>query len=148
MEFEEFKRVRTLWANVCWILGADHLTFEGVMGDFRKKYPADWFRGEKGCKDITGKNNILHWKKYRSWLIYCWKKKFTLLYFREKISYSRDLGKKNSYPDWITHTPLPHNRHMVNHIGGGGRGGFDTLVNKMSSINKMAGARSSCDFQD
>ena len=22
--------------NVWWILGADHLTFEGVMGDFRK----------------------------------------------------------------------------------------------------------------
>ena len=35
------------WANVWWILGAEHLTFEEVMGDFRKKDPADWFRGEK-----------------------------------------------------------------------------------------------------
>ena len=25
------------WGNVSWILGADHLAFEGVMGDFRKK---------------------------------------------------------------------------------------------------------------
>ena len=51
------------WANVWWILGAEHLTFEEVMGDFRKKDPADWFRGEKVCKDITGKNNTLYWKK-------------------------------------------------------------------------------------
>ena len=42
------------------------------MGDFRKKYPADWFRGGKACKDITGKNNILYWKKYRSCLL-CFK---------------------------------------------------------------------------
>ena len=34
------------WANVWWILGADHLTFEGFMGDSETKYPADWFRGE------------------------------------------------------------------------------------------------------
>ena len=35
------------WPNVWWILGADHLTFEGVMGDFRRKCPADSFREEK-----------------------------------------------------------------------------------------------------
>ena len=51
------------WANVWWILGAEHLTFEEVMGDFRKKDPADWFRGENVCKGITGKNNTLYWKK-------------------------------------------------------------------------------------
>ena len=52
------------WANVWWILAADYLTFDEVMGDFRKKkYPLDWFRGRKACKDIPGKNNILHWKR-------------------------------------------------------------------------------------
>ena len=29
------------WANVWWILAADNLTFEELMGDFRKKYPVD-----------------------------------------------------------------------------------------------------------
>ena len=28
-------------ANVWWILGADHLTFEGFSGDSETKYPAD-----------------------------------------------------------------------------------------------------------
>ena len=30
------------------------------MGDFRKKYPADWFPRKKAGKEIPGENNILH----------------------------------------------------------------------------------------
>ena len=43
------------------------------------------------------------------------------LYVRKKNSITRGLGKK-SYPNKITHTP------MVNHIGGGGRGGLDRAL--------------------
>ena len=55
--------------------GSDHLTFEGGMGDFTKKYPADWFEGKNSCKEIlylakkdsyTGKNvfrGVWLWKK-------------------------------------------------------------------------------------
>ena len=54
------------WPNVWWILGADHLTFEGVMGDFRKKCPAGWFREEKSMQINSGEKtpcterNIAH----------------------------------------------------------------------------------------
>ena len=48
------------WTNIRWISAADILTFEEVNEWFQKKYPADWFRGAKACKDIPGKNNILH----------------------------------------------------------------------------------------
>ena len=53
------------WANVSRILAADRLTFEGDMGDFRKKKNIlqTVFEGEKACKEITGKNNIHHWQK-------------------------------------------------------------------------------------
>ena len=50
------------WANVWWVLGADHLTFDWVMVDFRKKMyilQTD-FEEEKACKEIPGENNILH----------------------------------------------------------------------------------------
>ena len=46
--------------------GADHLTFEGVMGDFRKKISYRLIQGGKACKDIAGKiiscteKNIVH----------------------------------------------------------------------------------------
>ena len=52
------------WPNVWRILGADHLTFEGVMGDFRNKCPAGWFREEKSMEINSWEKNILHWKKY------------------------------------------------------------------------------------
>ena len=38
------------WPNVWWILGADHLTFEGVMGDFRKTVLQTDFERKKACK--------------------------------------------------------------------------------------------------
>ena len=54
---------------------------------------------------------------------------------------------KKILPNLIAHTPIPRKSHMVNHKGGGGRGGFDTLVNDIHQ--QMAGARSSCGgFQD
>ena len=108
------------WANVWWILGAEHLTFEEVMGDFRKKDPADWFRGEKVCKDITGKNNTLYWKKKNAHGAHC--------YVSRKIFLTPEIWEKSSYPNKITHTPLLHKSHMVNHIGGGGRGGRDRAL--------------------
>ena len=67
------------WANVQWILAADNLTFEEVIGDFRKKYSVDWFRGGKACKGIPGRNNILHSKK--------------------KFSHDRYNAEKKSYTD-------------------------------------------------
>ena len=48
----------------------------------------------------------------------CQGKNFYLNRFEQKIL------TQTNYP----HT-LPHKSHMVNHIVGGGRGGFDTLVN-------------------
>ena len=42
-------------------LGADYLTFEGFMVDFRKKI--SWrliSKGKKAFKEIPGKNNVLH----------------------------------------------------------------------------------------
>ena len=52
------------WANVWWILGADHLNFEEIMGDFGKKNILQTdFEEKKACKEIPGKNNILPWKK-------------------------------------------------------------------------------------
>ena len=38
------------WPNVWWILGADHLTFEGVMVDFRKNVLQTDFEGKKACE--------------------------------------------------------------------------------------------------
>ena len=46
-------------ANVRWILTADHLTFEGVMGDFRKiNILQTGFEGKKACKDIPEKTYV------------------------------------------------------------------------------------------
>ena len=47
-------------ANVWWILGADYLSFEGFIGDFRKNILQTDFEREKACKEIPGKDNILH----------------------------------------------------------------------------------------
>ena len=74
-----------------FFLGADHMTFEGVgaggggMCDFRKKYPADWFRPKKHCKEIP----VIQW-----------------LCTSGKKLYHQRFGKKKSYANQITHTPL------------------------------------------
>ena len=110
-------------ANVWWTLGADHLTFEGLWVISEKKYPADWFREEKACKDITGKNSILQWKNIAHYTVMYQGKNFYLNRFEQKII------TQTIYP----HAPPPHTHthksHMVNHIASGGRGGFDALMN-------------------
>ena len=121
------------WANVWWILTADNLTSEEVMVDFRKKYPVHWFRGRKACKDMPGKNNILHWKKFPSWRIQCWKKNLTPLYLREKTP---EVRKKKFSPTLNHPYPLPHKSQMGNHIGGGEEAGeFDTLADVIRKQN-------------
>ena len=58
------------WANVWWTLGADYLNFEGFMGDYRKIFPADWFRGEKSMqRNSWEKQYPALKKKYYSWRI-------------------------------------------------------------------------------
>ena len=64
-------------------IGADHLTFEGVMGDLGKiSCRLIWRR--KACKEIPGKNNILPWLKKISLMKYDAEKNFTPLYAAEK----------------------------------------------------------------
>ena len=121
------------WANVWWILGAEHLTFEEVMGDFRKKVPADWFRGEKVCKDITGKNNTLYWKKKkRSWR--------SLLCVRENISNSRDLRKKFLPKQNHPYPPPPQKLHGQPHRRWGKRRTWQSawlvLTNRGSEVSE------------
>ena len=77
---------------------ADHLPFERVMSDFRKKNPAERFRGEKSCKEIPGEKNILHRIKhidketYRSWRIML-KKSYSAVCWGKNSSF-RCLEKK------------------------------------------------------
>lgn len=72
-------------------LGADHLTFEGVgggggMGDFSKKYPADWFGGKKYLVRRYLSKTCTE-NKYLSWHIN---------YAGQKILHHYMSGKKNS----------------------------------------------------
>ena len=133
------------WENVWWILGADYLTFEGVMGDFRKKkfLPTD-FERKKACKEIPTKTipctekNITHDIK-------CRKKSYTVYTRWRKISNCRaggppapQVGEKllpqlnHPYPP----PPQKSNGH-VNNLRGGGRNGFDTLVNVIHQQNGL-----------
>ena len=49
--------------------------FWGGYREFQKKiFCSTEFERKKACKEVTGKNNILHWKKYRSWRIMLKKK--------------------------------------------------------------------------
>ena len=81
------------------ILEADHLTFEGGgeggIGDLGKKYPADWFQGEKtlarkylgGKSSCTGKKN-LSWGiilERKSCTVVCWGKNSISRGLEEKI---------------------------------------------------------------
>ena len=43
------------WPDVCWILGADHFNFEGVMGDFRKNVLQTDFETKKHANIFLGK---------------------------------------------------------------------------------------------
>ena len=92
-------------ANVWWTLGADHLTFEGLWVISEKKYPADWFREEKACKDITGKNSILQWKNIAHYTVMYQGKNFYLNRFEQKII------TQTIYP----HAPPPPHTHTHTH---------------------------------
>ena len=63
------------------------------------------FEGKYLVRRYLRKKNILHWKKLPL-MAYklCWKKNLTPLYVREKIF--QRFGRKNSYPNHITYTPL------------------------------------------
>ena len=73
------------WPNVWWILEADHLTFEGVMGDFEKKMSCRLIsRGRKHANKFLGKK------------IPTLKKTSLLTYNAEKNFYlQRGLGKNS-----------------------------------------------------
>ena len=87
-------------------LGANHLTSEGGYGRFKKKKISRKLIliKKKSCKEITSEKNILHWKKYLAWPITLEKNSYTVECWG-KNSFSRVLGKKNPYPNQITHTP-------------------------------------------
>ena len=78
----------------------------GGMGDFSKKISCRLISGEKSLvRRYLRKKNILHWKKLPLMAHkLCWKKNLTPLYVREKIF--QRFGRKNSYPNHITYTPL------------------------------------------
>ena len=97
-------------ANVWWILRADFSSFEGFMGDFRKKniLQTDFERKKHATKFLEKQYPAL---KKLLLMTYNVEKNLTTLYVGQKISNSRGLGK-NCYLK-ITHTPLPHKRPMV-----------------------------------
>ena len=126
------------WPNVWWILGADHLTFERVMGDFWKKCPAGWF--------WEGKNvQINSWEKHPtlkkiSLMMYNAEKNLTPLYLTEKISNSRDVWEKILKLNQQNHpypTPPQMSNGHVNHLGGEGWNRVDTLVNVIHQQNGL-----------
>ena len=87
------------WANVWWILGADYLNFDGFMGDFREKYPADWLREEKSVQRNS-------WEKQHPAL-----KKLLLMTYnakkRKKVFHRYMWGKKEVWEKIITSTKSP-----------------------------------------
>ena len=92
------------WANVWRILAADRLTFEGNMGDFRKKNILQTdFEGGKACKEIPGKNSIQQWpKQCQSWVIML-KKKLHRYMSGQKFLTPEVWGKNSSQ----TKSPMP-----------------------------------------
>ena len=120
------------WAKVWWVLAADHMSFDEVLGDFRKKYPADWFQGGKDCKDLTGKSDILHWKNIAH-DVYNAEKNLTPLYVKEKISNSR--GLKNNLTQFKSPIPLPPQKSNEQPHRGWGRKRIDTVVDVICQQN-------------
>ena len=79
---------------------------EGGIGDLGKKYPADWFQGEKNLARKYLGEKIPALKKISLIVYNTGKKSLTLLYVREEIL-SPEVWGKHSYPNQITHTPPP-----------------------------------------
>ena len=126
------------WPNVWWILGADHLTFEGLWVISEKMSCRLISRGKKACKWIPGKKIILHWK---SLMTYNAEKNLIPLYVGEEISNSREVWEKtlpqyklNQYNHPYPTPPQTSNGH-VKHLEGEERNGFDTLVNVIHQQN-------------
>ena len=80
------------------------------MGDFRKKYPVDWFRGGKVWEDIPGKNNILHWKNISLMTYIMLKKNLAMLHVRKKISNSSQVWEKKFLPKLNHLYPSPRQK--------------------------------------
>ena len=80
------------WPNVWWILGADHVTFEGVMGDFKKMSCRLISRGKEHANKFLGEKYPA--LKKISPITYNAKKSLTPLCVGERISYSRDVWEK------------------------------------------------------
>ena len=96
------------WANDWWILGADYLTFEGFMGDFGKKNPADWFREEKSMQRNSWEKTISCTEKILLMTYNAEKKSYTVMW-GEKISNSKGVGKKLSPQLIHPYPPSPTN---------------------------------------
>ena len=128
------------WANVWWILGADYLSFEGFIGDFRKNILQTDFEREKTCKEIPGKDNILHWKRYYSWRIMLKKISYTVIWGKRN-SNSRGLGKK-WLPQNHPYPPPPQTSYgHVDHLAGWGKKRIWHLSKCHPSKKCRAGAR-------
>ena len=79
----------------------------GGMGDFRNKYPVNWFERKKNLarKYLGEKYPAL--KKKISLMVYSAEKKSYNVISWGKNFISRGLGKNNSYISQITHTSSP-----------------------------------------
>ena len=94
---QSWRVLKSYFLLVLCLWGADHLTFEGDMGDFRKNYPADWFRGKK----ILARK-YYNWRIRGAWL---WKKILQRgRCMSGKKCYYQRVGGKNSFP---AKSPIP-----------------------------------------
>ena len=90
-------------ANVWWILEADYFTIEGIMNDFRQKYPAHWFREEKMMQRNSCEKQYPALKKISLMTYNAGKKSYTIICRGKNISSSRSLGKIIT----LTKSPVP-----------------------------------------
>ena len=127
-------------ANVWWILAADNLTFEEVMGDFRKKYPQTGFVGKKLAKICLGKMIFCTETKTIAHHVYNTEKKILHRYLSGNKFLTLEVWEKILTQTKSPIPPSPQKSNDQPHRGWG-RSRFDTLVDV---TNQMAGARSSC----
>ena len=120
-------------ANDCWILGADHLTFEEVTNDFREKNILQMISWGKKLP-----------RKYLGKIISCTKKISLMTYNAKKILHRYMSGRQILTPKVRGKKfllklnrpfPPPHKGPKVNHLRGGGRKGLDILVNDIHQQN-------------
>ena len=102
------------WANVWGILAADNLTFEQVMGNFRKNILSTDFEGEKLARIYLGKIISCTEKTF----LMAYKKSYTVI-CQGNISNSRGLGKKILTPYKPPIPPPPQMSYGQPHWGWG-----------------------------